>query len=201
MNRYYSTYFTPFRQAAPPAVWTSSAVKLNQTLRSLWEQHIFWTRLTVNSIVGRQPDEEETTKRLLRNPDDFAAVLRPLYGPNIASKFDELLTAHLTIAAELVKALQAGNTAVAKDAERRWYRNADDIAKFLSRINPFWSEAEWRQMMHEHLRLLTLEVSTRLAGNYRENIALSDQIQPQALGMADVMTYGILQQFPAAFTR
>ncbi|WP_274366248.1 hypothetical protein [Paenibacillus thermotolerans] len=32
----------------------------------------YWTRLTVNSIVGRLPDEAETTARLLRN------VLSPL---------------------------------------------------------------------------------------------------------------------------
>ncbi|WP_237690623.1 hypothetical protein [Paenibacillus caui] len=54
-------------------------------------------------------------------------------------------------------------------------------------------------MLFEHLRLLSKEVTTRLAGNYAENIALSDQIESQALGMADVMTSGIIRQFPSAF--
>lgn len=155
--------------------------------------------MTVNSIVGSLPDEEATTARLLRNADDFAAVLRPLYGPAIASGFAELLKTHLTIAAELVKALKAGNTAAAEDARKRWFMNADDIAAFLARINPFWSEAEWRNMLREHLRLLSNEVATRLAGNYEENVATSDRIQAQALEMADVMTRGIAQQFPSFF--
>nr|WP_275444811.1 acetylglutamate kinase [Paenibacillus sp. ACRRX] len=173
---------------------------MNQQLRALWEQHVYWTRLAVNSIVGRQPDEKETIARLLRNPDDFAAALKPLYGPAAANKFAELFREHLTIAAELVKALQADNTSAAADAKQRWYANADDIAEFLGTINPYWSKEEWRKMLYEHLDLLSSEVSSRLAGKYAENIAIGDQIQLQALEMADMMTSGIVQQFPMAFT-
>ncbi|WP_230077380.1 acetylglutamate kinase [Brevibacillus sedimenti] len=107
---------------------------------------------------------------------------------------------HLTIAAELVQALNTGNTSAAADAQKRWFANADDIAVFLGRINPFWSTEEWRHMMDEHLRLLSSEVTSRIAGNYAENIALSDRIESQALETADVMTRGIIQQFPMAFS-
>lgn len=199
MNPYSpANYYYTHRQVYPIA-WTSSMVKLNQNLRVLWEQHVFWTRLTVNSIVGRLSDEKETTTRLLRNPTDFAAALIPYYGLDIAHQFSRLLTDHLTIAVEVVKALQSGDTQAATDAQKRWYANADSIAEFLSRINPYWSKEVWRNMLYEHLRLLTSEVSTRLAGNYSENVALGDPIEAQALEMADLMTKGIVQQFPSAF--
>ncbi|WP_239614715.1 acetylglutamate kinase [Cohnella mopanensis] len=194
-----SYYYQIQRQVYPSSCWTTSMVELNRNLRALWEQHVYWTRLTVNSIVGRLPDEKETTARLLRNPTDFAAALAHYYGSDIANQFAQLFTGHLTIAVEVVKALQAGNTKLAADAQKRWYANADAIADFLSRINPYWSKVEWTNMLYEHLRLLTQEVATRLAGNYSENIALSDPIGTQALEMADVMTKGIVQQFPAAF--
>ncbi|WP_234340294.1 acetylglutamate kinase [Gorillibacterium timonense] len=174
-------------------------VKLNQDLRLLWSQHVYWTRLAVNSIVGKLPDEKATLERLLRNPKDFAAALKPYYGAVIANRFAQLFTEHLTLAAELVKALRDGDSRAAADANKRWYANADEIADFLSRINPFWSKEEWRKMLYEHLRLTTEEVSTRLAGNYAQNVALSDPIEAQALGMADVMTRGIVRQFPSAF--
>ncbi|MDQ1913667.1 acetylglutamate kinase [Paenibacillus sp. GD4] len=182
------------------AAWTPSKVELNQKLRALWEQHVYWTRLTVNSIVGRLPDENVTTARLLRNPSDFAAVLGPLYGSRIAAQFAQLLREHLTIAAELVKALQAGNTVAAQAAQKRWFRNADAIAEFLSNINPFWSRAQWTAMMHEHLNLLSSEVAARIAGNYEENVATNDRVEPRALMMADVMTSGIAEQFPTVFS-
>jgi hypothetical protein len=200
MYGYSPTYYYYAYRPVYSNAWTPSMVGLNQNLRALWEQHVYWTRLTVNSIVDRLPDEKETTARLLRNPTDFAAALEPLYGSDIANKFAKFLRDHLTIATELVKALQAGNSTAAANAQKRWYANADAIADFLSRINPYWSKKDWKNMLFEHLRLLTNEVSSRLAGNYMENVGSNDRIESQALEMADVMTNGIIQQFPSSFT-
>lgn len=36
-------------------------------------------------------------------------------------------------------------------------------------------------MLHEHLRLLSSEVASRLAGDYEKNVALNDRIESQAL--------------------
>lgn len=54
-------------------------------------------------------------------------------------------------------------------------------------------------MLYEHLRLLSREVSARISKDYKENVALNDIIEPQALQMADVMTSGIAHQFPESF--
>lgn len=180
-------------------VWTPSKVELNRQLRSLWQEHIYWTRLTINSIVGRLPDEKATTARLLRNATDFAAAFQPFYGQQIANRIGELLRAHLILAAQLTTALRDGKTREGEDIQRRWFANADEIADALARINPYWSREEWRNMMYEHLRLTTKEVSTRIAKNYKENVATNDLIEPEAMQMADVMTSGIVQQFPGSF--
>lgn len=197
----YTSYYPwcDYRQAAFSCEWTPSRVELNRTLRALWEQHVYWTRLTVNSIVGKLPDQKETIARLLRNPIDFANALAPLYGQPIAQQFANLLTGHLTIAAELVTDLRDNNMEAAKDAQRRWYANAEELAQFLGSINPYWSKDDWQHMLFEHLNLLTEEVAARLAGDYAKNVALSDQIEPQALEMADEMTTGIIRQFPMNF--
>ncbi len=179
--------------------WTPASVELNRNLRALWEQHVFWTRLTVNSIVDGLADVKPTTERLLRNPDDFAAAMAPLYGGAIAAAFAKLLRAHLTIAAELTTNLKNGNAQAAASDKKRWYANADQIADFLSKINPYWSKEQWQQMLYEHLGLLTEEVASRIARDYTRNIALADPIQAQALEMADIMTSGIVKQFPMQF--
>lgn len=199
MFTYYPMYCYPAGRPGGQFKWTPSSADLNRKLRTLWEQHVFWTRLTVNSIVDGLGDVQQTTARLLRNPRDFAAVLATVYGTSIASQFEKLLREHLTIAAELVTALKSGNTAAAENAQKRWYANADAIAAFLAQINPYWSKEEWQRMLYEHLRLLSEEVAARIAKNYEQNIAISDSIEPQALGMADLMTTGIVQQFPSVF--
>lgn len=180
-----------------PTGINSGACGLSNHLRLLWEQHVVWTRLVIISIIFNLPDVEFVTKRLLRNPKDFATALRPLYGEQVAARFDSLLTSHLVIAAELVKAAKAGDSRAAADAERRWYANADEIAAFLARINPYWSEQEWKDMLYKHLALTKAEAVNILTGKYAEGIAVFDQIEMQALEMADVMTNGIIRQFPA----
>jgi hypothetical protein len=63
---------------------------LKNHLHMLWEQHVFWTRLTILSIVFGLPDVDPVTKRLFQNPKDFESALKPLYGAAIASKFEDL---------------------------------------------------------------------------------------------------------------
>ena len=39
----------------------------------------------------------------------------------------------------------------------KWYKNADDMAKAFSSINPFYPQRQVRHMLHEHLRLTSDE--------------------------------------------
>lgn len=178
---------------------SKSEMNLSNTMRMLWEQHIVWTRMTIISIIAGLADVDFVTRRLLRNPVDFEKALSPLYGDRISSKFRDLFKSHLIIASELVKAAKAGNKKAASNAEKRWYTNADEIAVFLGKINPYWSQSDWQKMLHEHLALTKSEAVDILTGNYEEGINLYDQIEKQALKMADVMTKGIIRQFPEKF--
>lgn len=39
--------------------------ELSEQLRLLWEQHVYWTRFTILSILFGLPDEEAVVNRLL----------------------------------------------------------------------------------------------------------------------------------------
>ncbi|MBU3110009.1 acetylglutamate kinase [Clostridium lacusfryxellense] len=161
----------------------------------LWEQHIVWTRMTILSIIKDLPDVDFVTNRLLQNPIDFKKVLKPFYGDEIASQFSDLFTSHLVIAAQLVNAAKAGYKDGAAAAEKNWYKNADEIAVFLGRINPYWSEQNWKKILYEHLKMTKSEAVDILTNNYEQSIADYDEIEKQALKMADVMAEGIVKQF------
>ena len=81
-----------------------------------------------------------------------------------------------------------------------WQRNADAIAAFLSKANPgAWKRGEMKAMLQTHLALTTQEVVARLQGKWTADVRAYDQIVKQALGMADMLSEGIIQQFPARF--
>ncbi len=165
--------------------------------RLLWEQHVEWTRMTVMALVHQLPEADLITQRLLRNPRDFANAFALFYGEDAAQQLEELLTAHLTIAAELVQAAIAGNNNAVTDADRRWRDNADQIAAFLASVNPNWSEEDWSAMLQEHLDLLSENAAQMISGDYQESIDGYDEIELQALEMADMMAEGIAMQYPA----
>ncbi|SDE60942.1 hypothetical protein SAMN04488542_101137 [Fontibacillus panacisegetis] len=179
---------------------SKAEAQLNQIWRSLWEQHVAWTRMFIISVAGNLADEKFVTERLLRNAPDMAAVIKKYYGDCVAARFNQLFTDHLAIAAEFVKAAKAGDQQAAANAEKRWYANADEIAEFLSSINPYWSKEEWTKMLHEHLKLTKDEAVYQLTGQYKSSIETYDLIEKQALEMADMLTKGIVQQFPKMFS-
>lgn len=171
------------------------SLMLMNTLRTLWFEHVMWTRSFITGTAFDTPDLEASTKRLLQNPSDFAKVLRPFYGEQKASQFEMLLTDHLMIAAQLVNAAKAGDTKTANEQRIKWYANADAIASFLSSINPFWSAKIWQTMLYDHLKMTENEAVYLLTGKYAESVAEFDRIEDQALKMADYMAQGIINQF------
>lgn len=200
------TIFIPqdYNSCQMPDEDTSEAIgiaelALSNQMRMLWEQHVYWTRMFILSTAFSLPDAEFVTDRLLRNPQDFGEVLRLFYGDDIASVFENLFTSHLTIAGELVNAAKAVDSAAADDAERRWYENADEIAGFLGSINPYWSAQEWQQMLYDHLAMTKSEAVDILSNNFSDSIDMFENIEQEALEMADIMTQGIVMQFPQYF--
>lgn len=56
-----------------------------------------------------------------------------------------------------------------------------------------------KQMMRDHLALTTEEATAHLKGNFAADIAAYDKVHEQILKMADMLSMGIIAQFPAKF--
>ncbi len=173
-----------------------SMMDLINQFRQLWVEHAAWTAFTIYSMVQSLPEAEVYTQRLLRNPTDFAAAMEPFYGVEAAQELGQLLSEHLTIAAELVKAAMAGDNNAMTDADRRWHENADKIAGLLASLNPYWNEEEWMVMMSEHLDNVSNYADTLMSKDYAANVRAFDQMLDQVLEMGDMMAEGISMQFP-----
>ncbi len=180
--------------------WISiNEVRLLNQMNLVWEQHIMWTRMLLISIAENLKDLDATQARLLRNPKDIENVFRTYYGNNVASQIEKLLTEHLVIGKNIIVALKNNNEKEATELNKKWYKNADDMAELFSRINPFYSKEEVRNMFYEHLKLTTNEVKARLKGDYVADINAYDIVQKEILKMAQFFVDGIVRQFPNLF--
>ena len=169
-------------------------------MRKLWEDHVIWTRLAIISLTTDSPDTDATVGRLLQNQVDIGDAIKRFYGDAAGEQLSGLLRDHILIAVDLIAAAKAGNASAVADAQARWTANADEIAAFLAAANPrFWPLDEMKAMLHDHLALTTEEALARLHGDWDADVAAYDQIHVQALGMADMLSTGIIKQFPARF--
>jgi hypothetical protein len=178
---------------------TAKELLLRNDMRKLWEDHVTWTRFAVISLTTSSTDTDATVARLLRNQTDIGNAVKPFYGRAAGAELTRLLREHITIAAGLITAAKAGDQPAVTAAQRRWEANATQIARFLSRANPNWRFGPMRSMLRDHLRLTTREVVARLQRNWTADVAAYDEIHRQALHMADMLSAGIVAQFPKRF--
>ena len=185
---------------AAPTARTAKAARLHDGMRKLWEDHITWTRLAIVSFAGGLPDLQATEGRLLQNQADIATAIRPYYGNAASTKLRGLLRAHFLGAVALLQAAKANDTAALGTAQNAWYANGNDIADFLSSANPRnWPRGEMRSMMKSHLDETLKEAVDHLNGRFAADVADYDAIHKTILEMADMLSDGIVAQFPARF--
>jgi hypothetical protein len=169
-------------------------------MRKLWEDHITWTRNVIISFQADLPDLNAAIARLLQNQVDIGNAIKPYYGDAAGDQLTALLREHILGAAKVLAALKAGDQSALQSALADWYANAHDIAVFLSVANPEnWPLAEMDQMMRDHLDATTREAVARHEGDWNADVAAYDAVHVQALAMADMLSNGIIAQFPKRF--
>ncbi|KRF02441.1 glycosyltransferase [Paenibacillus sp. Soil766] len=178
---------------------TPSKVKLKQDMRRLWVDHVGWTRSYIVSAVAGLEDQKDVLARLLKNQQDIGDAIKPYYGDAAGNKLAELLREHILLAGGVLDAAKAGNQAELAKVNKEWYRNADDIAKFLSAANPNWSQKEQQDMLYAHLQLVTDQVTSRLKKDWKADILASDKNSDHMTMYADMLSDGIIKQFPDKF--
>jgi hypothetical protein len=178
---------------------TSKSEQLRMAMHKLWEDHIVWTRNVILNIMDDLPGTDQAVNRLLQNQDDIGNAVKPFYGEAGGTELARLLREHITVAADLLKAAKAGNNPAFETANKKWIANADEISGFLSKANPNWKLENMKKMMHDHLNLTTEEAVARLKKDYAADVKAYDKVHDEILLMADMLTDGIIKQFPAKF--
>jgi len=177
----------------------SKGEQLRSSMHKLWEDHVTWTRNVILNIMDSLPGTDQAVNRLLRNQDDIGNAIKPVYGDAAGTELTRLLREHITTAADLLKAAKADEKPKFEEANKKWFANADEISSFLSKANANWKSDDLKKMMHDHLNLTTDEAVARLKKDYDADVKAYDKVHEEILQMADMLTDGILKQYPEKF--
>lgn len=204
VHRYYPTHqmlrsYPMSKQTSQPHCISQAEVDYRNEMRSLWEEHVAWTRMAIISLTFNLPDIEFVLKRLLKNATDMGNMIRRLYGDLVAETYSDLIQQHLLIAADLVKAAMGGDSQKVAEADKKWHQNADEIAVFLNSVNPYLPEEAVREMFYHHLDLTKNEAVAMINKDFQKDIDIYDEIEKQAREMADAISDAMVQAFPSYF--
>jgi hypothetical protein len=179
---------------------TQKQVAFHDGMRRLWEDHITWTRLAIISLTTNSPDTEATVGRLLQNQTDIGNAVKPFYGRKAGNELTSLLRQHILIAADVIAAAKAGDSAKLADAQARWAKNGDDIAALLASANPrYWKLGAMKAELRMHLKLTTDEAVARLHADWKADVAAYEKVHTHMLHLSDVLSDGLMKQFPRRF--
>jgi hypothetical protein len=181
---------------------SKSAIALKMTMRKLWEDHITYTSFYITSALAGSDDTGKVAERLLKNQEDLGNAIKPVYGEAAGNKLTALLKDHILIAVDLVKAAKEGNKEATEAADKKWHKNGEDIAEFLSGANPKnWPKKALTEMMFAHLAVTKDAVVAKLNKDYGAAIMAYDKGHDHILMMADALADGIVKQFPEKFRK
>ncbi|RSL33911.1 glycosyltransferase [Salibacterium salarium] len=181
---------------------SQSEVQFENEFRRLWIDHVLWTSnyITSATTAGAE-DQEQVLARLLKNQEEIGNAVKPVYGEDAGNKLTDLLKEHIVIAGKIVDAAKDGKEDIVNQLNKEWYRNADDIAEFLSGANPNLKNENLKKLLYTHLELVTDDLIASLEKEWDARIVAIDEGITHIILMADAISEGVVKQFPEKFNK
>jgi len=188
--------------SASVAMLTPKAVAFHDAMRELWEYHGTYTERAIVDYVAGNPDTTAVIGTLVQNQVDIGNAVKPFYGAAGGEALTALLKTHINDAVAVLKAAKAGDAAATKKASAAFYANGNQIAAFLHTANPNnWPLGALQTMMRVHLNQVVGLAVDQIKGKHTAAIALyKAYIDHLNVGMADMLSNGIIKQFPNKFS-
>ncbi len=175
--------------------------EMQQTLRDLWVGHIFWVRHVVSNIATNDPEERDAAeKEVVTNTKQIAHTMAPFYGEVASEKFYRLLDGNIGAVREYSEATVAENKQQRDAALAHLASNADEIADFLSHLNPYLHKDTVRSLVATHGAHHVLQINQYKKKDYAPLGATWPMMRQHIYVIADTLTTALAKQFPSKFS-
>jgi hypothetical protein len=136
-------------------------------------------------------NEEEVFGGLYNEALSFSNMLEVIFGRQIALENAGYLNLYTVIFRDIITSQLEGNAQAVQQNVNRFYQNINDNAAFLASINPYWNEAQWRDLLGTYFQYTMEEANSFASGNYKQDIETFDRITDLNNTMGDVFAQGL----------
>ena len=173
-------------------------IALNQNLRKLWADQATWTYKYIISNLERLFDNKFVLVRLLNNQEFLGSSISNFFGTYNTQKFIDLMKEHVDLIGQLIEILKSGSKTRLDNLTIKWQQNAEEIAQLLASVNPNWKK-ENLIILFNNIQAIKDQIMARLHKKWDVDIKLLNKTIEHNLHIADVLTEGIVKQFPDKF--
>ena len=187
------------KMAAPRAA-SKPEVELRLSMRALWESRATFLRAYVVSAINNSKDVYEARDKLIKNAGDLGASIQPYYGYWARSILTGLLKKNVLLTAEVIKAAKAGNKNDLDWNKKMWYANAFALAGFFY-ITRNQTKEDLTAMLYKHLDFTMSGIEAMLRKDEKKDLEYYGKDHAHMAMFSDILTDGIVKQFPDKFKR
>ena len=93
---------------------------------------------------------------------------------------------------QLANSYKSNDTISIDLSTTQYYRNVDELASFLSRVNKYYDETQLKALLYDYIRLKITEINTLLNGNYDLEMKIFGELKDSAATIGIYMALGII---------
>jgi hypothetical protein len=189
--------------ATSRAKQTIRTEKTSQTaavLRDLWVGHIFWVRAVSIAAINKQDAAAMVAEQLaVENAKSIAASIEPFYGAAAKDGFFKLLAGHYGAVKAYLLATVAGDAVAQSTATQSLTSNANDIASFLSKANPYLPKHAVQALLLAHGGHHIQQIQQLKESKFEAEARTWEEMKQHIYQIADATADALAKQFVKNF--
>jgi hypothetical protein len=170
-------------------------------LRDLWLGHIFWVRnVSVAVIDKNELAVKAAEQQAVANAKSIAGSIEPFYGAAAKNEFFKLLAGHYGAVKAYLLATASGDASGQDAATRSLTSNADEIAAFLSKANPYLPKDAVRGLLLAHGGHHIQQIQQLKNREYDAEANTWNNMKDHVYQIADATAAALAKQFNKRFS-
>lgn len=197
----HSTTATGLRHNARVNVRTQKTRQTATMLQGLWLGHIFWIRNVSIAVISKNESSAKIAEQqAVANARAIAASIELFYGAAAKDLFFKLLAGHYGAVKAYLVATLADDAAGQAAATRSLTSNAEEIATFLSKSNPYLAKDVLQGLLLAHGGHHIQQIQQLKDGKYEAEAQTWDEMRTHVYQIADATADALAKQFVKRFT-
>ena len=189
-------YHPAKRNARTDKTYETAAV-----LRDLWIGHIFWVRAVSIAMIEKRDDAAKVAEQqAVTNARSIAATIEPFYGATAKDTFFKLLAGHYGAVKAYLVATVADDAAKQGTATQSLTSNAEEIASFLSKANPYLPKDAVNNLLLAHGGHHIQQIQELKDRKYEAEAHTWEEMKNHIYQVADATADALAKQFADKFS-